>query len=90
MTAATIIERTRQYITENFLYMRPDVVLAENDSLLGQGIIDSMGVTELLTFIEDEFGVAASDDEITEQNLGTLRAIGAFVSARAAGAAKVA
>ena len=90
MTAAQVIDRTRQYITENFLYMRRDIVLGEGDSLLERGIIDSMGVMELVAFIEERFGVAVGDEDVTEQNLGSLGAIGAFVSARTSSDVKVA
>ena len=89
MTASQVIERTRAYITENFLYMRRDFVIGENDSLLERGIIDSVGVMELVQFIESTFGVAIEDQDITEQNMGSLRAIGAFVSARATAGALV-
>ena len=60
--------------------MRSDVRLAESDSLLGQGIIDSMGVIELVQFIQDTFGVTVEDEEITELNLGSLAAIARYVS----------
>lgn len=82
MTVAEIIERTRAYIVENFLYMRRDFVFGPTDSLLERGIVDSMGVMELVAFIESEFGVTVGDDDVTEQNLGTLQAIGQFVASR--------
>ena len=90
MTAADVIERTRAYITENFLYMRRDFRLDDNDSLLGSGIIDSMGVMEVIAFIETEFGVEVGDEDVTEENLGTIRAISRYVVARTEAAAKVA
>jgi acyl carrier protein len=90
MTAAHVIERTRAYITENFLYMRRDFRLDDNDSLLGSGIIDSMGVMEVIAFIETEFGVEVDDEDVTEENLGSIRAIGRYVVGRAEAAAKVA
>ena len=82
MTATQIIDRTRSYVAENFLYMRPDFQLGEADSLLERGIIDSMGVMELVSFIESEFGVTVGDDDVTEENIGSLRAIGNFVTSR--------
>ena len=82
MNTAQVIERTRAYIVENFLYMRRDFEIAETDSLLERGIIDSMGVMELVSFIESEFGVTVGDEDVTEQNIGSLRAIGAFVASR--------
>lgn len=90
MTAAHVIDRTRAYITENFLYMRRDFRLNDIDSLLGTGIIDSMGVMEVIAFIETEFGVDVGDDDVTEENLGSIRAIGRYVVARAEAAAQVA
>ena len=90
MNQAHVIERTRAYITENFLYMRRDFRLDEDDSLLGRGIIDSMGVMEVISFLETEFGVEVPDDDVTEENLGTIRAISRYVTARAGSDAKVA
>jgi acyl carrier protein len=75
-----IVTRTRAYIRENFLYMRPDAPLDEDTPLLGAGILDSVGVLELIEFIEQAFGVRVDDDAMTEENLGTIRAIAAFVT----------
>ena len=77
-----IREKIRGYLDENFLYMMPDFVLGDDDRLLERGVVDSMGIVEMLTFLEDEFGVKAADDEISEANLGTLRAIVRFVASK--------
>lgn len=74
-----IIERARAYVLENFLYARTDVQLTESDALLERGIIDSMGVLELISFIQDEFRIKVGDDEITEENFGTLASIARYV-----------
>jgi acyl carrier protein len=75
-----IRERVRHFLDENFLYMRPNFVLGDDDRLLERGVVDSMGVAEMVTFIEDEFGIKTSDEDISEANLGSLTAIGRFVS----------
>ena len=74
-----IVDRTRAYVRENFLYMRPDWTLGDEDPLLGSGVIDSIGVIELVQFLQDAFQLAIAEEEITERNLGTLGAIGRFV-----------
>lgn len=86
MTYADVVDRTRAYVRDNFLYMRPDWVLRDGDPLLGSGVIDSIGVIELVEFLQGAFGVAIAEHEITEANLGTLGAIAGFVLAKRNGA----
>lgn len=89
MTEQEIIERTREYVRENFLYAKPDAQVGEDDHLQDTGIVDSMGMVELVTFLQDSFGFTAEDEEITEQNFATLRRIAQYV-ARKRGAATAA
>ena len=83
-SSAKVIDRIREYIVENYLYMRQDVHLSDDDPLLARGIIDSMGVMELIVFLEQEFGVTVGDADITEENLGSLAAIARYVASRQA------
>jgi acyl carrier protein len=80
MPVTDILERTRAYVRANFLYMRPDFVLGDDDALLARGVIDSMGVMELIGFLTNEFGIAVADEDVTEENLGSLQAIAGFVA----------
>lgn len=59
--------------------MRPDWRLGLDDPLLRNGVIDSIGVVELVAWLSDEFGVAIEEAELTERNLGSLQAIASFV-----------
>lgn len=81
-----VLDRTRAYLLENFLYTRPDFPLDEDASLLTNGIIDSMGIMELIAFVESEFAITIEDEEITEEHLGTLGAIARFVAGKRVGA----
>jgi len=80
-----ILARLRGFVEENFLYMRPDFELQNDQSLMANGIVDSMGVMEMIQFLEEEFGVEVGDEEITEDNLGSLDAITGFVVRRGSG-----
>ena len=62
-----------------FLYMRSDWQLGTDDPMLGSGVIDSVGVIELVEFLQRTWGIEIADQEITETNLGTLNAVGRFV-----------
>ena len=88
MTHDEVLARTRAYVFKTFLYMRPGFSLGDGDRLFAKGVIDSMGVVELIDFLQSEFGITVADDEITEKNLGALSDIARFVvGKRAAGAA---
>jgi acyl carrier protein len=82
MDHQTVLARTREYVEEAFLYMRPGFVLRDGDSLFAKGVIDSMGVLELIGFVEREFGVDVGDEDINEENLGTLVDIARYVTSR--------
>jgi acyl carrier protein len=84
MDEPAILARTRTYVQETFLYMRPGFVLGDGDRLLQRGVIDSMGVMELIGFLHSEFDVVVSDEDITEQNLGTLTDIARYVARKRA------
>jgi acyl carrier protein len=70
--------RVREFITRNF-YVPSGDTLADDDSLLQQGIVDSTGVLEVIAFLEEAFEVSVDDAEIIPENLDTLARISDFV-----------
>jgi len=84
MGQTEIIARVRNYLHENFLYMHSNFELRDDDRLLEKGVIDSMAIVEVISFIETEFGVHASEDEVSEANFGSLAGIARFVGEKQA------
>lgn len=82
LSMTQVLDSTRRYISENFLYARPDYVIDAHEPLLGRGIIDSLGVMEIVEFLNTEFGIVVRDDDMTEENFGTLAGIARFVVSR--------
>ena len=78
-TEADVITQVRAFIHENFLYMRPNFEVGADDRLLEQGIIDSMGMLQLVTFLEETFGIRPADDELVPENLDSIDRIASFV-----------
>jgi len=56
--------------------------LDSNTLLLENGVVDSIGVLELVGFLETEFGVAVADEDLNADNFRTVAQIGAFVQAK--------
>jgi acyl carrier protein len=77
-------KNVRNFIEENFLYLRPDVELADGDDLLAAGIIDSLGFLELVEEVQSRYGIDIADVEITEENFGSIDAVVAFVERKQA------
>ena len=73
-----IADRLRAFIRENF-YAARKLQLADHDSLLDRGVVDSTGVLELVAFLEQEFAIQISDDEIVPEHLDSIASIVQFV-----------
>lgn len=72
----------RDFIVENFFV--EDEVDA-HASLTDAGVIDSTGVLELVTWIEDTYGMQIPDADILPDNLDTIASIVRYVSAALGG-----
>jgi acyl carrier protein len=71
--------RVRQYISENILMTGAAADLTDDASLLQRSVLDSTGVLELVTFLEDTFGIKVADEEMLPENLDSLNRITAYV-----------
>lgn len=66
-----IRDKVRAFIVENFLFGN-DQGLNDDISFLDEGIIDSTGILELVSFLEEEFDISVEDDEILPENLDSI------------------
>jgi acyl carrier protein len=87
MNEQDVLQQVRAYVIENFMYMRKNQTVGDHESLLRTGVISSLGMMELVGWVEETFGLAVDPDEITEANFDTLGAIARFVSSKRAVAA---
>ena len=69
----------REYIVNELLTEKPAEPIGESDNLLSSGVLDSMGLLQLVAFIEDEFGVSISSDEFQPENFQTLSSIAGLI-----------
>lgn len=53
--------------------------LSEEDDLLEQGIIDSMGIMNVIAFMEENFEIAVEDQEIVPDNFQTIKNMEQFI-----------
>ncbi|MGD8786257.1 MAG: acyl carrier protein [Phycisphaerales bacterium] len=68
----------RNYIIENILFGDGEL-LDVDTSFQEDGILDSLGFLEIITFVEGKFGIEIEDNEVVPENIGSLRRISSFV-----------
>ena len=68
------------FIRDKFLLGNKDVVLNDYDSFLEKGFIDSTGILELVSYIEETFGINIEDEELIPDNLDSLDKLVNYIS----------
>ena len=72
-------KRLREFVAKNF-YLADPASFDDKTSFLDRGIIDSTGVRELVTFVENEYGLAVADEDMVPANFDSIDALVAFVA----------
>ena len=72
-------DRIRDYITKQFPLARARGVRSE-EPLLENGILDSLGILDLVTYLEEEFGISVDDEELVPDNFQNIKRLASFVS----------
>ncbi len=67
------------FIIDNFLF-GDDEGLKDDVSFLEEGIIDSTGMLELITFLEEDFSIEIEDEEMIPENLDSINNVIAFLN----------
>ena len=78
MTTEDIV---RNFILEQF-YVADSAELTVDASLIDTGIVDSMGMLDVILFLETRMGISISDSDTIPENLETIGRIAAFVERR--------
>jgi len=78
-------QQIKQFILGNFLFTDDDSALADDTSLIQQGIVDSTGILELIGFIEETWQVQVPPQDMTPANFDSLGSIDRYLDGRLAG-----
>ena len=73
------ILRIREFVLQKFPLARKRKI-ANCDRLLESGIIDSLGVLEIVAFLQQELSVAVADEDLTPENFQSIECMAQFVA----------
>jgi acyl carrier protein len=68
----------RSFVVGNFLLGRAEA-LDDDASFMDEGLIDSTGILELVSHLEESYGIEILEEELTPDNLDSVNRITAFL-----------
>lgn len=75
-----IASEIKSFIVGNFLFGQDGSGLGPEQSFLETGIIDSTGMLELVSFVEERYGISIGDRELVPENLDSLVNLSQFIA----------
>lgn len=79
MEAVKIKEEIKGFIVETFLLGDTTTEFVDGDSFMDNGIIDSTGILELISFVEDNYKISIDEAEMVPDNLDSLNHLSGFI-----------
>jgi len=80
--AQIIAEQIKKFLAQQFPATRN---VGIEEPLLKNGLIDSLGILEVVTFLEKEFGFTVTDEELLPENFESIRCLSSFVLSKTNG-----
>jgi acyl carrier protein len=80
----TTADALREFISRDLPNGRPMAELTDDFPLIRERVVDSLGIFQLVSFIESDLGVHIPDDEVVLENFETIGALAAFIGAKQA------
>jgi acyl carrier protein len=71
-----VADRIRSFLVQHFPATKNS---GDEDQLLKTSLIDSLGILEVVTFLEKEFGIIVSDEELLPENFESVSRLSNFV-----------
>lgn len=72
-------EIIRDFIVNDMLHGNLAASLGNDDQLVESGIIDSLGVMTLLSFLEENFAIQIPSDDLSPENFASVSTIATLV-----------
>jgi acyl carrier protein len=83
----SFLSTVREFVIENFLFGDSDG-FKEDTSFLQSGIIDSTGILEVVSFLEENYGISIEDEELIPENFDSLNNINNFLKKKMNGSSQ--
>jgi acyl carrier protein len=72
-------EQIKQFIAQNLLFSEDGFGYDNNASFLQEGIVDSLGVVQLVNFLGTNLGVTVEPYEVTPENFDSVNRLASYI-----------
>ena len=79
---STLCRNLRTLVDDNLLFGQTDGFYSDDDSFMEKGIVDSTGVLQLVTLLEQQFQIRVLDDDLVPENFDSINNLGRFIEAK--------
>ncbi len=76
---STLKDQIREFIMENLAHAKGITSFADDENLMESGVVDSLGIFRIVSFLEEELHVRVSDEEINAETLQSVNSIAQLV-----------
>lgn len=73
--SSALKEQIREFIMENLAHAKGITSFSDDENLMESGVVDSLGIFRIVSFLEEELHVRVSDEEINAETLQSVNSI---------------
>ena len=77
-TVHDVANSLKEFICSNFPLAAQEGI-SDSDLLLEEGIVDSLGVLEIVDYVEQTYGISIGDADMVLDNFGSIEIIASFI-----------
>jgi acyl carrier protein len=82
MVAIQIEDKIKDFIAKNLVYDPNGYSYPDDASFLREGIVDSLGIMDLVAFLQSEFCITVETQDITPENFDSVMKLAGFVRSK--------
>ena len=78
----SIENKLRSFIVEELRWNGRGAELTDDYPLIERGVVDSLGIFSIVSFVESEFGIEVLDEDLVPENFGSIAGIASLVGSK--------
>jgi acyl carrier protein len=77
---SNIANTIESFIVEEIMMVGKEIKIDPESSLIKSGIVDSLSLLRLISFLEEKFGIVIDDEDVVPENFDTIKIMESLVA----------